>query len=82
MRGAVTLLGEVDLAAAQVLAERLRRAVAGIRIEAGEAPFGFTCSFGVGAFREADVGFDGLLSRCDAALYAAKADGRSCIKLG
>ena len=78
----VVLLPAVDVAAAQALAERVRRAVAGIRIEAGDTTFGFTCSFGVGSFRDADIGFDGLLSRCDAALYAAKTAGRNCIRLG
>ena len=78
----VVLLPAVELTAAQALAERLRRAIAGIRIDSDKTTFGFTCSFGVGSYRDADVGFDGLLSRCDTALYAAKAAGRNCIKLG
>lgn len=78
----VVLLPAVELPAAQSLAERLRRAIAGIKVDAGKATFGFTCSFGVGSYQEADGGFDGLLSRCDTALYAAKAAGRNCIKLG
>jgi diguanylate cyclase (GGDEF)-like protein/PAS domain S-box-containing protein len=77
----VVLLPAVELGAAQALAERLRRAAAAIRIDSDTSSFCFTCSFGVGTYRDADIGFDGLLSRCDAALYEAKAAGRNCIKL-
>jgi diguanylate cyclase (GGDEF)-like protein len=64
------------------IAERLRQAVQTIKIDTPSGSFGFTVSMGVAAFVDEDRTFDGLLSRCDAALYAAKDAGRNRIEAG
>lgn len=76
------LLPGLGLTAAVELAEKLRRAVETIRIDTPAGSFGFTVSMGVAMYRDEDVNFDGLLLRCDAALYEAKGSGRNCVKLG
>lgn len=63
-------------------AERLRQSLlqvapAGIDLP----PYRLSASFGVTAFDPADNGLDDLLSRADAAVYAAKAKGRNRVEL-
>ena len=68
----------VDQAA--ILAERVRRAVAGMPIPVSENSISMTVSIGVAAVRGA-AGLDALLAQADAALYRAKAGGRNRVEL-
>lgn len=68
------ILNDAGLEAAAAVADRLRLAVAEA-FEAGEGP-PVTLSFGM-AFCEAPVAADALIRTADAALYAAKEDGRN-----
>lgn len=66
---------------AMLLAERLRAAVAALRIPMdGARELGVTISLGL-ASREYGEPGPGLLHRADAALYTAKRGGRDCVKL-
>ncbi len=75
---AVALAGSTTDRAA-VLAERLRRTVAGLDIRQGAASVALTVSIGVAALRAA-ASVDALFSRADAALYRAKAGGRDRVE--
>ena len=71
------LLPSTDLAAAAVVANRLRALVeASAALVEGEL-IGFTVSAGVAAMDDATSGLDDLIKRADQALYAAKARGRN-----
>lgn len=61
--------------------ERLRRAVAAVRVQAGEDIIAPTASVGVAGLRPEDSGFDTLLIRADRALYRAKSQGRDRTEL-
>lgn len=72
------LLPETDSPAAQGLAERLRQAVAALRVGCGkETMIGCTTSIGVATLSATCPSFEHLLSRADQALYRAKAHGRN-----
>jgi diguanylate cyclase (GGDEF)-like protein len=80
----VILLPGTDAEAAELLAERIRRAVAehGFEIAAATDPVPVTVSIGVAEHRAGDIEDlklvgERLLARADAALYAAKAGGRN-----
>jgi diguanylate cyclase (GGDEF)-like protein/PAS domain S-box-containing protein len=73
----VVILPNSDLAAATVLAEQLRTRFSALSIEADGVTFHFSVSFGVAARADSTEIFDALLSRADAALYAAKHAGRN-----
>jgi diguanylate cyclase (GGDEF)-like protein len=75
------LLPHTDRDGALNLAERLRLAVAGIRVavEAGRE-VAVTTSIGVTRMTMDDRCFDEALRRADAALYAAKAGGRNRVR--
>ena len=77
----VILLPGVEVAAAEVVAERFRRAVQAMSIALPEAELKFTVSLGVASYRDQDCTFDTLLGRADAALYCAKAGGRNLVCL-
>ena len=71
------VLPGADLAAAEIVAERLRRAVESRVVE--PLPKGrITCSFGVAQARP-DERLQELLLRADAALYTAKDQGRNLV---
>ena len=73
----ILLLPETDLAEAVGLAERLRNAIAGMRLKRDGAEIGITASFGV-AQREANQrSLDALISTADDYLYRAKDLGRN-----
>lgn len=62
------------------IAERIRAEIAGQTIYAGTSAFSFTAS--IGAYRPADPQtLDTMLQRVDLALYAAKENGRNCVKI-
>jgi diguanylate cyclase (GGDEF)-like protein/PAS domain S-box-containing protein len=80
-------LTETDLDGALLVAERLRQAVAAIRIPVRQGPgvpdmVAFTASIGVAERLEGDASVDAMLSRADMALYAAKRSGRNRVAVG
>lgn len=71
------LLPSTAVDQAEVVAERIRVAVARIAIDTDLGTVRFTTSIGVAQSQEEDESVDVLLARADAALYAAKAAGRN-----
>ena len=61
------------------VAELLRRVICETPVERVKKQFGITASFGVSEIRAGDKTVDECLSRADAALYAAKEEGRNCV---
>ncbi|MES2583214.1 MAG: 7TM diverse intracellular signaling domain-containing protein [Pseudomonadota bacterium] len=77
----VIALTGVDLAASIALAEELRRATDRLRVEFDGKPLRFTASFGVvSAVPNASLSLEDLVAAADRALYAAKHDGRNCVR--
>lgn len=75
------LLPGSDAAAAMRVAERVRTRFEGtLVLVAGGAELAATASFGVAAW-EGDQSLEAAMQAADAALYAAKAAGRDCVKL-
>jgi diguanylate cyclase (GGDEF)-like protein len=70
------LLPHADCAQAQAAAERLRQAVERAQPVLGGRRWPMTVSIGVAALGN-DDGFEALLQRADAAMYAAKREGRN-----
>ena len=70
------LLPETSLTEACEVAQRMRAAVEGWEMTAGQTPFRITVSIGV-AQLEGEEPFPSLMARADARLYAAKAAGRN-----
>jgi len=70
------LLPETGSQDAVALAERLRKAIAGLRFAAGADEFSVTASLGVAEWDGAHDSVEALLHRSDEALYAAKRAGR------
>lgn len=68
---------EIGIETARQLVERIRKAVAVLQFSGGEKPFGVTASIGAAELAGAGESLDGLLSRCDQALYGAKESGRN-----
>lgn len=74
------LLPDTPLEGAEVLAERVREAVAAHRVPSGDAEeIAVTISVGVAELRDAES-FESLLKRADRALYAAKDRGRNRVQ--
>ena len=76
------LLPGVELRETIALAEKLRVAIARLKVDTPAGPLRLTVSSGAATFRDGDRNFDGLLSRCDAALYRAKHAGRNRVETG
>ncbi|WP_158515163.1 GGDEF domain-containing protein [Bordetella sp. H567] len=75
------LMPHTDLPAALVAAERLRQAVAGMKIGLLEGgPLSMTISLGL-AMHEPGVSLDTLLMRADMALYRAKSGSRNRVEV-
>lgn len=70
------LLPETSIVEAEVLAERLRRDMADLRVEFGGVTLRITGSFGVAEHTAQTADFESLLRAADAALYVAKERGR------
>lgn len=68
----LVILPETEIEGGMAAAEKIRRAVGGLRFEGGLA---VTVSAGVAAYRP-DESADGLVERADAAMYQAKSQGR------
>ena len=71
------LLPETDLAAARLVAERIRARTAGLTLASGSAAVRVTVSIGVSSCRSGERSVDSMLSCADEALYLAKAAGRN-----
>ena len=75
----VLVMPETDMAVAAMVAERLRRCIAGepFAIQQGAKTIPVTISIGIAALRGKEDTAAGLLKRADQALYRAKRDGRN-----
>jgi len=77
----VLLLGDMRLAEAGMLAHRIRMALGGLGWHEIGVDGQVTASFGVAQWSQGDHAFADALSRADAALYVAKAEGRNRVYL-
>ena len=73
----VCLMPETDASEAMACAERMRAAVAALRIPVGDDTLRFTLSAGVAVLSTEHSGWEDLLRAADAALYEAKESGRN-----
>jgi diguanylate cyclase (GGDEF)-like protein len=73
------VLPQTDVAGAELLAERMRVAIAAIRIDRldGGGPLSVTASFGVASLPSNAGDKDSLIAEADAALYRAKRSGKN-----
>jgi diguanylate cyclase (GGDEF)-like protein len=76
----VMLLGKADVAMAWEVAERMRSAIEAKSIGVGEHLVHVTASFGVASYPETARLGDELFPAADKALYAAKREGRNCVR--
>jgi len=76
----VMLLGKADVAMAWEVAERMRASIEGKTIGVGEHLVHITASFGVASYPETARVGDELFPAADKALYAAKREGRNCVR--
>ena len=77
----VIALTGVDLAGTVTLAEELRKATDRLRADSDGRTHRFTASFGVvSAIPHATLSLEDLVAAADRALYAAKHDGRNCVR--
>lgn len=74
------LLPLTDLAGARVAAERLRRRLEQLPFEWQGRPWPISASIGLSIGRPEDADGEVALARADAAMYAAKAAGRNCVR--
>ena len=72
----VILMPTADLRQTCATAERLREAVAALRLQTPKGVVGVTASFGCAHLDSCSPDFASVLARADAALYAAKRGGR------
>jgi diguanylate cyclase (GGDEF)-like protein/PAS domain S-box-containing protein len=84
----VILLPEIDLASAEIVAERLRKGIENMRIQTTHGSLSVTISIGVSALRlpsthdSDDINLlNGLLERASAMLHVAKANGRNRVEV-
>jgi len=77
----VVLLPETDTEGAAVVAEKLRRSVAAIRLTAGADLLMSTASIGVVAFPDHGRTADALTNRADQVMYGAKRAGRDRVSV-
>jgi two-component system, cell cycle response regulator len=77
----ILVVGNVTIHEAERVAERHRRAVAGLRLATHGGPERLTISIGVAVFDPhcPDPSVASILGRADAALYRAKDAGRDCV---
>lgn len=77
----VVILSSADAAAAQPIAERIRKRVADVRIEGFGEPIRVTCSIGIATSDMLGVWGEHLIAHADTAVYAAKRSGRNRVKV-
>ena len=75
----MVLLPETGLPAAAALAERLRKAIAAIRLQDADAEFTVTASFGVAQREPHHQNLDAVISVADKYLYQSKTAGRNTV---
>ena len=73
----IVLLPETPPKGAMDVAERIRNAIASLRLDLGGAQVECSASIGVAVFPEDGRSLDALAARADRALYVAKQDGRN-----
>lgn len=76
----VALIAHAEVEVARLVAERVRKKVGGLRIHAQDVTISCTVSIGVTLFAPG-MTIDQLIESADAALYAAKRDGRDRVVL-
>ena len=78
------ILPQTDLGGAELLAERMRTAIADLRIKRtdGDGLLSVTASFGVASLPECASDRDTLIAEADAALYRAKRAGKNRVVRG
>jgi len=76
----IMLLGKADVAMAWEVAERMRSTIEAMTIGVGEHIIHVTASFGVASYPESARLGDELFPAADKALYAAKREGRNCVR--
>ncbi|GAA5176570.1 hypothetical protein GCM10025771_11630 [Niveibacterium umoris] len=77
----LVVLQGADRTAAAAIAEQLRAALASAPVQAEGAQIDLTCSIGVASTGSDALSGEDLIARADAALYAAKRDGRNRVAL-
>jgi len=77
----VVILSSADATAAHPIAQRILERVSKVRVEGFGKPIELTCSIGVAASDTLGVWGEQLLSRADAAVYAAKRSGRNRVHM-
>lgn len=78
----VLLLPETELAPALQLCERLRQKVEAQFVETDRDPINITVSVGLADFQQNTTTLEEIIARADAALYAAKRNGRNQVAYG
>lgn len=73
------LLPDTDIGPAQIVAERLRHAIAATAIPTKDAEIAITVSAGIASLHGSVSDLVSLLQAADAGLYAAKRAGRNCV---
>lgn len=77
----VCVMPETDVAEALACAERMRRAVAAVRLDTPAGVVRCTISIGVAELDPGHADIDELLAAADGALYRAKSNGRDRVEL-
>jgi len=77
----VVILNSADAAAAEPIAERIRKRVSEVRVLGFDQPITLTCSIGIATSDTLDVWGEHLIAHADAAVYAAKRSGRNRIQI-
>ncbi len=75
------VLPDTPLSSARLVAESLRRTLAQAPVSSGEITVGITASLGLTAATDGEREATSLIARADAALYAAKRQGRNCVRV-
>jgi diguanylate cyclase (GGDEF)-like protein len=75
------LLPSADLSTAESIAERIRREVADRMVEWEGCKIHYTVSIGVSMMHDGMTGMDSMLRHADAAMYAAKRNGRNRVEV-
>jgi two-component system cell cycle response regulator len=79
----VMLLPHTDVHGAEAVAQRYRRMIEELCVSHDGVELCITASLGVAAYPDEFVStLEQLLARADAGLYAAKASGRNCVRIG
>ncbi len=64
---------------AQIVADRLKKNVAALPLEADMSQFSLSVTIGIAVAYTEDAGIETLIKRADQMLYVGKRDGRNCV---